>query len=92
MVDYGSSDGLSQWVWRHFESDIQQGRLRFFEVKNEVRWNVSKAKNLAHRLARGDYLFNLDADNFVTDKDIESILQAQEHAAPSHQWTGEIAP
>lgn len=73
LVDYGSSDGLSDWIWTNFFESIKNKKLVFFEVKNEVRWNVSRAKNLAHRLASGDYLFNLDADNFITSSDIKII-------------------
>lgn len=73
LVDYGSSDGLSEWIWKNFTNDINSKKLIFFEVKNEVRWNIARAKNLAHRLASGSYLFNLDADNFITREDILEI-------------------
>lgn len=76
LVDYGSTDGLAQWVWSSFKSYIENKKLVFFEVKNEVRWNVARAKNLSHRLASGCYLFNLDADNFVTSSDIEKIQKS----------------
>lgn len=76
LVDYGSTDGLSEWVWAHFQGAIDRGSLVFFEVRNEVRWNLARAKNLAHRLATGHYLFNLDADNFVTPSDVQAIEQA----------------
>ncbi len=76
LVDYGSTDGLSEWIWNDFKVCIENKKLVFFEVKNEVRWNVARAKNLAHRLASGSYLFNLDADNFITPSDIQAIQKA----------------
>jgi glycosyltransferase involved in cell wall biosynthesis len=88
LVDYGSTDGLSEWVWANFRQDIARGRLVFFEVKNEVSWSSPRAKNLAHRLSRGDYLFNLDADNFITPQDIALIREERQRRVPCHQWTG----
>lgn len=88
LVDYGSSDGLSEWVWSNFNAYIESGKLIFFEVTNEVTWNVSKAKNLAHRLSNGSYLFNLDADNFIDENTIQYIREASRLKMPSHQWSG----
>lgn len=88
LVDYGSSDGLSAWIWGNFRQHIFDGRLVFFEVKNEVSWSSPKAKNLAHRLSRGDYLFNLDVDNFITPEDIALINNTRQTDLPCHQWTG----
>jgi glycosyltransferase involved in cell wall biosynthesis len=90
LVDYGSSDGLSEWVWTHFQSFIEEQKLVFFEVKNEVNWNVSRAKNLAHRLASGSYVFNLDADNFVTEKDLAYLRKVKEAHLSCWQWSGSM--
>jgi hypothetical protein len=89
LVDFGSTDGLSSWVWSNFEDAIAEKRLVFFEVP-DVAWNVSKAKNLAHRLAGGDYLFNLDADNFVTPADIDLIREAVALGISCQQWAGDL--
>lgn len=87
LVDYGSSDGLSDWVWSNFTSEIKNGRLIFFEVTNDVFWSSPKAKNLAHRVSTGGYLFNLDADNFVTKTDFKYIREAIRLKLPCHQWS-----
>jgi glycosyltransferase involved in cell wall biosynthesis len=88
LVDYGSTDGLSDWIWNNFSEFIENKRLVFFEVKNEVIWNVSRAKNLAHRLASGDYLFNLDADNFLTPSDIKIINECRMQSLNTWQFSG----
>lgn len=49
---------------------------------------MSKAKNLGHRLASADYVFNLDADNYITEGDVESILHAASLGAVCHQFSG----
>jgi glycosyltransferase involved in cell wall biosynthesis len=88
LVDYGSTDGLSEWVWQNFDGDIRAGKLTFFQVTNPVTWSSPKAKNLAHRLGQGSYLFNADADNFFTPTDCRLILDAARTGLPSHQWSG----
>lgn len=88
LVDYGSSDDLSKWIWDNFSNDIGEKKLIFFEVKNKIAWNLSKAKNLAHRISSSDFLFSLDADNNITKNDIEAIQNAAEHNNPCHQWSG----
>lgn len=90
LVDYGSTDGLSDWVWKNFKTSLEEEKLVFFEVKNEVRWNVSRAKNLAHRLSKGDYLFNLDADNFVSAKDVVYLQKVKQANVACWQWSGSM--
>lgn len=90
LVDYGSADGLSDWVWAHFGPHIRAGMLTFFQVTNPVTWSSPKAKNLAHRLAKGSYLFNADADNFFTGEDCKLIRDAVRTGLPSHQWSGDL--
>lgn len=90
LVDYGSKDEISEWVWCNFKDFINNEKLNFFEVKNEVVWNVSKAKNLAHRISNGSYLFNLDADNFISSDDIKFIRKAKELELIVWQFAGDL--
>ncbi len=87
LVDFGSTDGSQIWVWQNFAGAITAGRLVFFEVLSPFQWNMGIAKNLAHRLANGHYLFNLDADNFLSGRDIEKIDTARREGHACHQWT-----
>ena len=88
LVDYGSTDEISSWVWDNFRSYIAEGQLTFFEVSNEVSWNSARAKNLAHRLASGAYLFGLDADNFLNSTDLKGVTEACARNVACHQWSG----
>lgn len=90
LVDFQSNDGLSAWVWENFEPDIVSGRLRFFEVLDDAPWHMAKAKNLAHRLGRGAFLFNLDGDNFVTPHDLQLIRGAAAKGLGCRQGTGDL--
>lgn len=90
LVDYRSPDGLAEWVWSTFSPAIEGGRLRFFEVLGEAPWHMAKAKNLAHRLGRGAYLFNLDGDNLLTRNDAALIRAAKDRGLGCRQGTGNI--
>ncbi len=66
LLDYGSPDGLSRFVesserCRHA---INRGQLTYAYTRAD-RHHCSLAKNLAHRLGRGDLLVNVDADNNI---------------------------
>lgn len=87
IADFGSTDSLSDLVWGRFHREISSGRLIFFEVSGDIAWNSARAKSLAHRLANGSYLFNLDADNFITPQDINLIVAAAKDDYPVHQWS-----
>jgi len=89
LVDYGSSDELVEWVWHNFQSPIDAGLLQFFQLEKRPPWNCARAKNLAHRLASGRYLFNLDADNFIQQRDLEQINPAAVAGKVIHQWSGD---
>ena len=64
LLDYGSPDGLGRFVEssKRCQEAISQGKLVYAFVEAE-HYHCPKAKNLAHRLGRGDLLVNLDADN-----------------------------
>jgi glycosyltransferase involved in cell wall biosynthesis len=85
LVDYGSTDETAAWVWEQFSGAISTGQLTFFEVTNPVAWHMSRAKNLAHRLARGSYCFNLDGDNFIQPDDIRLIEDVARQNRACHQ-------
>lgn len=67
VLDYSSPDDLAHWL--HTDPVLQPyreaGILRFARCPGQAYFRHSHAKNLAHALATGDYLCNVDADNFV---------------------------
>ena len=90
LVDYGSTDGLREWVWSNFQKNIESKQLIFFRVLKAPPWSSPKAKNLAHRLATGKYLFNLDCDNFITESDLIMIEKAAKFNLPVQQFGGDF--
>lgn len=90
LVNYGSRDGLTDWIWSNFQDAIQENALRYFDVKSRCSWSSPKAKNLSHRLAQTSYVFNLDADNFVTVNDMNHIRKSAQQEACIQQWTANL--
>ena len=63
----------------NYAAYIKAGRLRLLHhIENKVfndgsRWSCGYVKHLAHGMAHGRVLFNLDADNFIDD-DLHAAL------------------
>ena len=68
VLDYGSQDGLLDWLKGEMHQHIESGRLVVYGYYDWPKYRFSHAKNLAHRLGiieHGDVLVSLDADNFA---------------------------
>jgi hypothetical protein len=66
LVNYNSEDGLDEWIGQ-FRPAMDAGTLRYVHERSDPHFHGFKAKNLAHFAATGDFVVNLDADNFVGD-------------------------
>jgi len=74
LVNYGDTQGLDDWVEKKL-----LGRDSFTYYKTDVKWyHMSKAKNLALRLSKGDFLFYLDADAYIHESMMDAIKEAIE--------------
>ncbi len=67
VLDYSSPDDLATWITTDpaLQPYREAGILRFARTAGQAFFRHSHAKNMAHALATGDYVCNLDADNFV---------------------------
>jgi len=67
LVDYNSPDDTMIFVLGtiYFKKYIEENKLKFIKVLDIKEYNCPKSKNIAHRLASGDILVNLDVDNFL---------------------------
>lgn len=74
-----STDGVVEFV-----KNVLHPNLKIHFTNDD--YDIIKAKNLAHSLADGDYLFNLDADNFISPATINMILNNQNSTI--HNWSG----
>lgn len=69
VLDYDSTDGLCSWLNRF------QYEITYDKVNERPIFHHANAKNIAHRCGYAKYLFNLDADNFITHEYLEKILE-----------------
>lgn len=65
LLDYHSTDGLPEWVRQHMGGYISRGLLNYYRTEKPQHYLRSHSRNMAFRLAQGDILCNLDADNFL---------------------------
>lgn len=65
LIDFGSTDGLQEWIKNNFSEEIDAGYLKYFYTNEMENWHVSIAKNTAHLMAVNDIVVNLDCDNFT---------------------------
>lgn len=67
VLNYGDKGGLHEWMMNDpsVQSEIESGRLVYAHTTEPLEFRHAHAKNMAHRLATGDVLCNVDADNFT---------------------------
>lgn len=65
LIDFGSTDGLRDWVYQNYLDDIKSGYLKYYYTEELKCWHASIAKNTAHLYANNDILVNLDCDNYT---------------------------
>src|SRR5258706_4595904 len=65
VLDYSSPDGLRDWTKETLQEHLCTGRVVYYSVTGFQYFHHAHAKNIAHRLARGEIVCNLDADNFT---------------------------
>ena len=65
LLDYNSTDGLEDYVKSNLSVFIEQKKLFYYKTKIPENYNMSHSRNLAFKLASGDIVCNIDADNFT---------------------------
>jgi hypothetical protein len=65
ILDYNSPDGILTWMNQAMADPMASGKVVYWREASARRWNMPHAKNVAHLLATGDVVCNLDADNLT---------------------------
>ena len=66
LLNYHSDDGLDNYIFSNFQQYLKNQKLKYYRLISEAKYfDMSYAKNIAHCLASGQVLFNLDADNYI---------------------------
>lgn len=87
ILDYGSNESAAEKIKERVKN-IE--RVRFLQTEEMKYFSAPHAKNMVHCLAKGDILFNLDADNFIEKTNTTRILKLFSNQPNSivHNWTG----
>jgi glycosyltransferase involved in cell wall biosynthesis len=65
LLDYNSTDGLEDWIKNHMQEYILNGKLTFYRTNQPEYFNRSHSRNQILRMANGDIICNVDADNYT---------------------------
>jgi glycosyltransferase involved in cell wall biosynthesis len=64
LLDYGSTDGLGEWVQNEMMEHINGGRLVYYRTESQY-FHPNHSRNVSFRLAKNDIVVNVDADNYM---------------------------
>jgi hypothetical protein len=65
LLDYNSSDGLEEWVKNTMGQYLESGILKYYRTEEPVFFDRTHSRNLLFKLATGDIISNVDADNYT---------------------------
>jgi len=65
LLDYNSSDEMEQWSKEYLGEYIRNNRLIYYKTFEPQVYSHSHSKNLAFKLATGDIVCNINADNYI---------------------------
>ena len=67
VLDYNSQDGLGQWMKDNMMEYIKSGRLSYYRTEEPKYFSMAHSRNIAFKVATGEIVNNLDADNYTID-------------------------
>lgn len=76
LLNYNSPDLLDEWVKNELYDHINEGRMTYYKTSEPTTFHIAHAKNVAHRLATGNIVCNLDADTFLSVEFVNFVRDA----------------
>lgn len=65
ILDYNSPDGLEDWAKENLRYYINSGKVKYYKTYEPAYFHMSQSKNMAIKLATGNIICLMDADNFA---------------------------
>jgi predicted glycosyltransferase involved in capsule biosynthesis len=75
LLNYNSKDLLDEWVKEKLNIFIENKLVKYYKTNEPENFIASHAKNIACKLATGDLIVNLDADNILVDNYCENLIK-----------------
>lgn len=88
LVNYNSDDDLNEYI-KNYDDYVNRGILKYQYTTEPQKFDMAKAKHMSHILGDGEYLYNLDADSFITQEEIDYINSIHDLEA-YHNFVREI--
>lgn len=79
LCNYDSKDDLDDYIKNNYINEIKSGIFIYTVVKKKDIFNPGHAKNIAHKKSTGDILVNIDADNFISEKFVNKVIELFEN-------------
>jgi hypothetical protein len=77
LINYDSKDDLEEYILNNCQQYIDSGLLSYYKlIENVEFFSRSRAKNIGHRLAKGNVVHNADAE-WLMYKPIVELINAQ---------------
>jgi len=70
ILDYNSKDKLKKWMKKNMKKHIKSGKVVYYRTIEPKYFSMAHSRNIAFKVATGDIVNNLDADNFTSHPDI----------------------
>ena len=65
ILDYNSNDNLGDWMKKNMFKHIETGRVSYYRTTEPKYFSMSHSRNIAFKVATGEIVNNLDADNYT---------------------------
>ncbi|SJN49819.1 glycosyltransferase [Sphingobacterium sp. JB170] len=74
ILDYSSGDGLKEWLYSNYDDMLSNRSMSYYRIEGKASYNHSHSKNQAFKLAKGELVCNIDADNFTGPRFAEYLI------------------
>ncbi len=90
LLDYRSDDGLEAFVMARMAGRRWPRWFRYARLAGRVPYDMIRGKNLSAVMAHGALLFNLDADNQISTREIARLIEefSDPAVAAVHNYSG----
>jgi hypothetical protein len=65
ILNYNSKDNLDEWIKSNLSKYIEKEIVTYYKTEEPKYYSMSHSRNICYKLASGDIVNSVDADNFV---------------------------
>ena len=65
LLNYNSKDDMDEWVKRYLSPFIEDGIVNYYKTTEPEFYEMGHSRNVQSKLAQGDIINNVDADNYA---------------------------